>query len=199
MRQHSCHSAAACSAAGAPADRAGWRAERPRACRVASRATRRLPRCAPLLAHMPPGAWLPLTGTAPVAARVAWCARGWRRRSARARGLSRTPALTPSHRQLHPDLDHRPLTLTVGASSDGRGRAQPNSPLWAGACRYRGHSVCTAPALGRAPRGPRRVPLPCTERPTPRPRAPRRHPPRFGISLAGCERECVCVRMSVSR
>ena len=119
-----------------------------------------------------PGAWLPLTGTAPVAAQVAWCARGWRRRSARARGLSRTPALTPSHRQLHPDLDHRPLTLTVGASSDGRGRAQPNSPLWAGACRYRGHSVRTAPALGRAPRGPRRVPLPCKERPTPRPRAP---------------------------
>ena len=36
MRQHSCHSAPAWSAAGVPTDGAGWRAERPRACRVAS-------------------------------------------------------------------------------------------------------------------------------------------------------------------
>ena len=46
MRQHSCHSAAAWSAAGAPADGGGRRAERPRACRVATGAIRRLPRCA---------------------------------------------------------------------------------------------------------------------------------------------------------
>ena len=58
------------------------------------RGRHRLPRCAAPRAHLCsigtraswPGAWLPLTGAAPVAAQVAWCARSWRRRSARARG-----------------------------------------------------------------------------------------------------------------
>jgi hypothetical protein len=60
----------------------------------APRGRRWLPRCAAPRAHLCsigtraswPGAWLPLTGAAPVAAQVAWCARSWRRRSARARG-----------------------------------------------------------------------------------------------------------------
>ena len=52
MRQHSCHSAAARSAAGAPADGAGWRAERVRACRAAYGAIRPLPRCAAPRAHL---------------------------------------------------------------------------------------------------------------------------------------------------
>ena len=59
----------------------------------APRGRRWLPRCAAPRAHLCsigtraswPGAWLPLTGAAPVAAQVAWCARSWRRRSARAR------------------------------------------------------------------------------------------------------------------
>eukprot|EP00964_Phaeocystis_antarctica_P047745 scaffold27647_cov27-Phaeocystis_antarctica.AAC.1 len=46
MRQHSCHRAAAWSAAGALADGNGRRAGRSRACRASSRAIRRLPRCA---------------------------------------------------------------------------------------------------------------------------------------------------------
>ena len=52
MRQHNCHRAAAWSAAGVPADRGGLRAERARACRVASGPTRRLPRCAAPRAHL---------------------------------------------------------------------------------------------------------------------------------------------------
>ena len=57
MRQHSCHSAAACSAAGAPADRAGRRTERARACRVAAagcRGARRRERTS-AIAHAPAG------------------------------------------------------------------------------------------------------------------------------------------------
>ena len=71
-RHQSCHSAAAWSAA---SDGGGRRAERPRACRVAAGAIRRLPRCAAprahLLAHVPclkPGCRSPL---APVAAQEA--------------------------------------------------------------------------------------------------------------------------------
>ena len=60
----------------------------------APRGRRWPPRCAAPRAHLCsigtraswPGAWLPLTGAAPVAAQVAWCARSWRWRSARARG-----------------------------------------------------------------------------------------------------------------
>ena len=74
------------------ADRRRWMARRARS--SAPRGRRWLPRCAAPRAHLCsigtraswPGAWLPLTGAAPVAAQVAWCARSWRRRSARARG-----------------------------------------------------------------------------------------------------------------
>ena len=81
MRHHSCHSAAARSAAGAPADGAGWRAERVRACRAAYGAIRPLPRCAAPRAHpcwhthaCPMPAWLPLTAGAHRCA-GGWCAR----------------------------------------------------------------------------------------------------------------------------
>ena len=55
MRQHSCHGAAARSAAGAPADGAGWRVERARACRVAAAGCRGAPRRerAPAGTHTP--------------------------------------------------------------------------------------------------------------------------------------------------
>ena len=70
MRQHSCHSAAAWSAAGVPAGGGGRRAERLRACRAASGATRPLPRCAAPRAHLcpMPGCRSP---PAPIAAQVA--------------------------------------------------------------------------------------------------------------------------------
>ena len=74
MRQHSCHGAAARSAAGAPADGAGWRVERARACRVAAagcRGARRRERT-PAGTHTPaqclPGCRSP---PAPIAAQVA--------------------------------------------------------------------------------------------------------------------------------
>ena len=78
MRQHSCHSAAACSAAGVPADGAGWRAERPRARRVAAAGCRgarspraRTPPCWHTHACLWPNARLPLTGAVAIAAQVA--------------------------------------------------------------------------------------------------------------------------------
>jgi len=77
MRQHSCHSAAACSAAGAPADRAGRRTERARACRVAAagcRGARRRERTSASTRACWPNARLPLTAGGHRCA-GGWCAR----------------------------------------------------------------------------------------------------------------------------
>ena len=116
MRQHSCHSAAARSAAGAPADGAGWRAERPRARRVAAAGCRgarspraRTPPCWHTHACLWPNARLPLTGAVAIAAQVA----GVRARLATAERARARPRGAPAPAGVRALTTESPTTHTT--------------------------------------------------------------------------------------
>eukprot|EP00964_Phaeocystis_antarctica_P124948 scaffold88596_cov30-Phaeocystis_antarctica.AAC.1 len=127
MRQHSCHRAAAWSAAGALADGNGWRAGRSWARRAGAGAIRRLPRCTapstsnwythgtrPCLAAAPP--------PAPVAAQVAGT------RAAGSKTLAPTVEESPGYSEPGEGRHRQPAPKLARGASASLALLPPKSP-----------------------------------------------------------------------